>query len=122
MLNEHLTQQSVILLVAIASATSLSGSALACPTIDITASNWKFTPAKISVPVGELTTLRLTSTGGVHGFKSDELGVKDTTIRPDKPVNVVFTPKKPGTYVVHCSIMCGPGHPDMTLTVTVAAK
>lgn len=98
------------------------GAALACPTIDVTASNWKFTPAKITITTGELTKLRLTSAGGVHGLKSDDLGIKDTTISPGKFVIVELTPKKAGTYVVHCSVVCGPGHPDMALTIIVADK
>ena len=98
------------------------GMASAHPSIDVAASNWKFTPAKITVPVNEETTLRLTSTGGVHGVKSDELGIPDTVISPGKFVDVKFTPKKAGTYVVHCSVVCGPGHPDMALTIVVTDK
>ncbi len=93
--------------------------ASAHPPIDIAASNWKFTPAKITVPVNEETTLRFTSTGGVHGVKSDDLGIPDTVISPGKFVEVKFTPKKAGTYVIHCSVVCGPGHPDMALTIVV---
>lgn len=87
------------------------------PTIDIVASNWKFTPDTISVPVGEPTTLRLTSNEGVHGIASKELGIDDTTIMPNKFVTVTFTPNKAGTYVVHCSVICGAGHPNMALTI-----
>jgi len=94
-------------------------SASAHPTIDIAVANWKFTPGKITVPVGEPTTLRLTSTQGVHGIQSDELGIPLTTIPNGKVIEVTFTPKKAGTYVVHCSIFCGPGHPNMTLTIVV---
>ena len=93
--------------------------ALAHPSIDVVASNWKFTPAEITVPAGEPTTLRLTSSEGVHGIASSELGIPDTTILPNKFVTVTFTPKKAGTYVVHCSVVCGAGHPNMTLTVKV---
>ncbi|HEV3153853.1 MAG TPA: cupredoxin domain-containing protein [Candidatus Baltobacteraceae bacterium] len=89
------------------------------PSIDIVASNWKFTPDTITVPAGEQTTLRLTSSEGVHGISSPELGIADTTIMPGKFVTVNFTPKKPGTYVLHCSIICGAGHPNMALTVKV---
>lgn len=89
------------------------------PSIDIVASNWKFTPGTITVPVGEPTTLRLTSSEGVHGLKSAELGIPDTTIMPNKFVTVTFTPKKAGTYVVHCSVICGAGHPNMTLMIKV---
>lgn len=93
--------------------------ASAHPTIDIAVANWKFTPNKITVPVGEPTTLRLTSTSGVHGIQSDDLGIKLTTIPNGKLVEVTFTPKKTGTYVLHCQIFCGPGHSDMTLTIVV---
>jgi plastocyanin len=92
---------------------------LAHPTIDVAASNWKFTPATITVNAGEPTTLRLTSTSGAHGIASDELGISNTTIQPGRFVEVSFTPKTPGTYAVHCSLFCGAGHPDMVLTIVV---
>lgn len=89
------------------------------PSIDIVASNWKFTPATITVPVNEETTLRVTSAEGVHGIASKELGIDDTTIMPNKFVTLKFTPKTAGTFVIHCSVMCGAGHPNMTLTIKV---
>jgi len=93
--------------------------ATAHPTIDIAASNWQFTPATITIPMGEPTTLRLTSTGGVHGIESKDLGIPATTIEPGKFVTVTFTPTKPGTYKVNCSVFCGAGHPNMVLTIVV---
>ena len=78
-----------------------------------------FTPAKISIPVNEPTTLRLTSSSGVHGIESDDLGIPKTTIKPNEFQLVTFTPKKAGTYVLHCAVVCGPGHSDMTLTIEV---
>jgi uncharacterized protein (DUF305 family)/plastocyanin len=92
---------------------------LAHPTIDVAASNWKFTPATITVNAGEPTTLRLTSTSGTHGIASDDLGISSTIIQPGKFVEVSFTAKTSGTYAVHCSVFCGAGHPDMVLTVVV---
>ncbi len=93
--------------------------ATAHPTVDIAVSNWKFVPDKITIPAGEPTTLRLTSTSGVHGIQSDELGIPMTTIPNGKLVQVTFTPKKAGTYVLHCTIFCGPGHADMKLVIEV---
>jgi|ERR1022692_4088788 cytochrome c oxidase subunit II len=93
--------------------------ASAHPPIDIVAANWKFTPSSVTVPLGEATTFHLTSSGGVHGIKSDDLGIPQTTISPGKFVDVTFTPKKAGTYKISCSIYCGPGHPNMDLTVEV---
>ncbi len=91
--------------------------ATAHPTIDIVASNWKFTPAKIQVPVGEATKLNLTSSSGLHGLQSDELGIKLTSIKPGESQSVTIKPAKAGTFVLHCAIVCGPGHSDMALTI-----
>ncbi len=96
--------------------------AFAHPPIDIVASNWKFTPSEITVHQGEAQTLRLTSTEGVHGIQSDDLGIPQTTIMPNKFVEVTFTPKKTGSYVVHCSVVCGAGHADMALKINVVSQ
>ena len=89
------------------------------PSIDVVASNWKFTPSTIELRVGETTAIRVTSSEGVHGLKSDDLGIAQTTITPGQFTTVSVTPKKAGKYVIHCSIMCGAGHADMALTVNV---
>ena len=99
---------------------SSAAPASAHPSIDIAVANWKFAPSTITIPVGEPTTLRLTSTSGVHGIESDDLGIPLTTIPNGKVVEVTFTPKKAGTYVLHCQIVCGPGHSDMALTIVVS--
>ncbi len=99
--------------------TSVPIPASAHPSIDIVASNWKFTPGTITVHLNEPTTLRLTSSEGVHGIASDELGIANTTILPGKFVTVTFTAQKLGTYTVHCSVPCGAGHSDMALVVKV---
>jgi cytochrome c oxidase subunit 2 len=89
------------------------------PSLDIAASNWKFTPNTITLHVGETTQLRLTSTEGVHGIKSDALGIPMTTLVPGKFTTVAVTAAKAGTYVLPCEIVCGPGHANMKLTVVV---
>lgn len=91
------------------------------PPVTIQASNWKFTPGSITVQVGQAVTLDLTSTEGVHGIQSSDLGIPQTTITPGSTKTVTFTPKKTGTYLVHCSVPCGPGHADMVLTVKVTS-
>jgi cytochrome c oxidase subunit II len=98
---------------------ALAAPAFAHPTVDVVAANWKFTPATVEMHVGETTVLHMTSSAGVHGIQSDELGIPQTTIAPGKFVDVSVTPKKAGTYQVHCSIVCGSGHGDMILTVEV---
>ncbi|MGA8099326.1 MAG: cupredoxin domain-containing protein [Candidatus Cybelea sp.] len=94
-------------------------SALANPSIDLVASNWKFTPNTIELHVGATTTLRVTSSEGVHGLQSDELGISQTAIAPGSFKTIQVTAKKPGKYVLPCAIMCGAGHANMTLTVNV---
>jgi cytochrome c oxidase subunit 2 len=94
-------------------------SVLAHPSIDIVASNWKFTPSTIELHVGETTTLRVTSSEGVHGIQSDVLGIAMTTIELGSFKTITVTPKKAGKYVLHCAVMCGAGHANMTLTVNV---
>ena len=89
------------------------------PTINIVASNWKFTPNTIQLHAGQTTTLRLTSSEGAHGLESADLGIPQTMIMPGSTRSVQVTPKKTGKYVLHCAIMCGAGHPNMTLTVNV---
>jgi cytochrome c oxidase subunit II len=61
----------------------------------------------------------VTSSEGVHGLQSDELGIPQTTIAPGSVKTITITPKKAGKYVLHCTVFCGNGHADMTLTVTV---
>lgn len=117
--NWSLTRTIVLLIIAICGVLAVVSVASAHPTIDVVAANWKFTPATITIPVNDPTTLRLTSSSGVHGIESTDLGIAKTTISPGSSELVTFTPKKAGTYVLHCAVVCGPGHPDMTLTIVV---
>ena len=96
-----------------------AASTAATSSIEIVASDWKFTPDTIQVRFGQESTLHLTSSQGVHELQSDALGIPLTTIAPGSATNVKVTPKKAGKYVLHCAIMCGAGHPNMTLTVNV---
>lgn len=102
----------------LALATPMS-TAAANPTIDIVASNWKFTPNTIVLHAGQATTLRLSSKEGVHGLQSDDLGIPSTMLAPGTVKTVEVTAHETGTYVLHCAIVCGAGHANMTLTVKV---
>ncbi len=102
-----------------AHAAPTSAPVAARPIITISASNWKFTPGTIALHTGETTRLRLVSTQGVHGLQSKDLAIPLTVMQPGGGDIVNVTPKKAGVYVLHCAIICGPGHPNMTLTITV---
>ncbi len=92
----------------------------ALPFVNIVATaDQKFAPDHVVLHVGKTQTLQFTSAGGVHGVGSKELGIPPTMITGDKPVSVSVTPTKAGTYKLPCTIVCGPGHADMALTVDV---
>jgi len=92
----------------------------ALPVVNIVATaDQKFAPDHIVLHVKKRQTLRFTSSGGVHGIVSTDLGIPATMIMPGKPVSIAVTPKKAGTYRIPCTIVCGPGHADMALTIQV---
>jgi cytochrome c oxidase subunit 2 len=90
--------------------------------IQITAVPSKFTPDSITLHQGVTTKLEFTHTQGVHAIESADLGIPPTTIAEGKDLVIEVTPKKAGTYVLHCEVFCGPDHEHMTLTVTVEAS
>ena len=90
------------------------------PVINVVATaDQKFDPAVVTMHVGKPQALRLSSSGGVHGIVSPELGIPATMIVPDKPVSIVVTPKTVGTYKLPCTIVCGANHATMLLTIEV---
>jgi cytochrome c oxidase subunit 2 len=115
----HLYRNLAVVFALATSVAAPPATVMAGQSIDIVASNWKFTPNAIQLHAGQATTLRLKSSEGVHGLQSDDLGIPQTMIMPGSIKSVQVTPKKPGKYVLHCAIMCGAGHPNMTLTVNV---
>lgn len=88
-------------------------------TIDVTAYRYSFEPETITVHEGEPVTLVLTSKDVTHGIADADLGIANTVILKGKKSTVTFTPKKLGTFKVHCSVFCGIGHGNMVLTVKV---
>ena len=106
-----------------AATAALTASAAKPPALPVVAvvatADQTFQPNHIVLHVNKRQTLRFTSAGGVHGIASTDLGIPATMIVPDKPVDVVVTPKKAGSYKLSCTIVCGPNHADMALTVEV---
>lgn len=107
------------LLAAAALAAAVAATAPASTPIDISASNWAFTPATITLHAGVPAQLRFTSKEGVHGVASPELGIPKTMLIPGKAVTLTVTPAKTGVYKVPCAVVCGAGHDKMILTVDV---
>lgn len=108
------------LTLSIAAAATASAAAPQTVTINTTASQ-TFSPSQITVKAGEPVTLKFVGTGGVHGVESKDLGIPTTMITPGSSKSVTFTPQKPGTYTLHCTVMCGPKHGEMALVIKVVA-
>lgn len=94
-------------------------STFAHPSIDVGLSATKFIPSEIELHVGETTTLHLLASEGTHMIQSDDVGIPQTMIPPNQATTIVVTPKKAGTFQVHCMATDGTEHADMILTVKV---
>lgn len=103
---------------------SCGGAAAPTTTIDVTMTDFQFSPSSFTVPAGQEITVRSTNTGAViHNFIIMHLGQSagtefddddipniywETEIAPGGSVETSFTaPQEPGEYEVVCST---PGH------------
>jgi len=84
---------------------------------------WAIVPDRIVVPQGARVELVVSSTDVEHGIAVPGLGINEP-VQPSKPAIVRFLAQTPGTYPMHCSILCGRGHDKMTgvIIVTPAPK
>jgi len=100
----------------------LMGPAVAEPAgplhVEVTAKRYAFQPAEITLRKGQPVDLVVRSADVAHGLRVRELNL-DIKINKGSIASVNFTPEKVGTYVGHCSVFCGAGHGQMTLTIHV---
>jgi cytochrome c oxidase subunit II len=88
--------------------------------IEVSAKRFAFEPAEITLKKGEAVELVLTSKDVAHGIRIRELNL-DLHVGKGKTADVTITPTAIGTFVGHCSVFCGSGHGQMTLTIHVVA-
>ena len=88
------------------------------PVISISARQWAFSPASITLQKGVPVFLELSSTDVHHGFNLPDLGVR-TDVLPGQKVRVRVTPDKTGTFGFFCDFFCGSGHEGMQGQVVV---
>ena len=88
------------------------------PVVKITASQFHFTPNRITLIKGQPVTLELTSADVTHGFMIRPLKI-DTDIKPGQVTDITVTPAVAGTFKAICDHYCGIGHGDMRMTVVV---
>lgn len=91
---------------------------LAANDVTITAKNFSFSPAVVRLKKGQPVTFHLRSAQGVHGINAPEVGINSMVLTAKEQI-VKATPSKAGTFVVHCSIVCGSGHAQMAMTFIV---
>ncbi len=78
----------------------------------MTARQWSFEPAVITVNEGDIVRLKIKSEDVTHGFAISEFDVNER-ILPGKTITLEFVADKKGEYVFFCSVPCGSGHGGM---------
>lgn len=86
--------------------------------IEVTAKKFSFDPPDITLQKGQPVDLVLKSVDVAHGLRFRELNV-EVKVNKGSTADVQFTPDKAGTFIGHCSVFCGSGHGQMTLTIHV---
>lgn len=78
----------------------------------MTAKNWTFDPAVITVKQGDKVVIKITSVDVTHGFALPDFDVKVDLV-PNKEEVVEFVADKKGEFTFSCSVLCGAGHRSM---------
>jgi cytochrome c oxidase subunit 2 len=98
---------------AAAGARSLAVAAPEVRRIEITASRYRFDPARVEVRQGEVVELVLRSLDTDHGMAIKAYAVKVAIPKGGEAVGVSFVATRPGTFPFECSEYCGSGHRRM---------
>lgn len=107
-------------LVAALALVAVAGPALAAEqTITASDKTFAFKPATITLQAGKPNKLKFVSASGAHGIMQKDIGLNVAAILPGPGTEVTVTPKKKGTYVAHCSLVCGSGHAGMAMKFIV---
>jgi len=86
--------------------------------IEVTAKKFAYAPGEITLKKGQPVILVIKSADVAHGLRFRELNL-DAKIDKGGTAQLSFTPTKAGDFVGHCSVFCGSGHGEMTLTLHV---
>jgi len=89
--------------------------------LQIVMKKWEIVPNRVEVPQGARVELVVTSTDVEHGIAVPALGINEP-VQPEHPAVIRFLAQTPGTYPMHCSILCGRGHNKMTGVIVITPK
>jgi cytochrome c oxidase subunit II len=87
-------------------------------TIKITAKQFEFSPASVTLKKGAPVTLELTTLDMLHGFNVPDLDIH-ARVAPGQVAKVALTPSKAGHFSFQCDSFCGAGHEDMKGEIVV---
>lgn len=100
------------------SSTNTNTTAAITREVTMTAKQFEFSPATITVNQGDTVKLNVKSTDVTHGFAIPDFDV-NMTLSPGKISTTQFVASKKGTFRFFCSIVCGSGHSGMDGTLVV---
>jgi len=81
-----------------------------------------WTPADLTVAVGQHLRLRLTSDDVMHGFAIGQSDQPAVDVKPGVMTDLTLSFDQPGTYTFYCTRWCGVNHWRMRGTITVTGE
>ena len=99
-----------------------SSAAEATQRFEVTASRYRFDPARIEVRQGDVVELVLRSADTDHGLAIKVYAVKVAIPKGGETVGVSFVARRVGTFPIECSEYCGSGHKRMKGELVVTEK
>jgi len=116
-------------------AAAQSGAQDGSPVIEVSAKKYEFNPGSIHVKNGTHVRLKVTATDREHGIEfeiyakgSNKKGDPGLVFSVQKPSfklpkgeaqTIEFDARQPGSYELHCAVMCGLGHHGMKGEIVV---
>ena len=90
--------------------------------VEVTASQFQFDPATITVAEGDRVRLRLHSLDRPHAFAIKAFRVKALIPRTGETITVEFVADRAGSFDFTCAEYCGTGHARMKGRLVVVAR
>jgi cytochrome c oxidase subunit 2 len=112
-LRKRLEVSSWLAVVGLLTAGAVSPAAGTVQRFEVTASRYKFEPARIEVRQGDIVELVLRSADTDHGVAIKAYGVKVAIPKGGETVGVSFVAGRAGSFPIECSEYCGSGHKRM---------
>jgi cytochrome c oxidase subunit 2 len=86
--------------------------------LSVVMKKWAILPDRIVIRQGARVEMVVSTIDVEHGIAVPGLGINEP-VQPSKPAVIRFLARTPGTYPMHCSILCGRGHDKMTGVIVI---